>query len=63
MFHVTVIGNNNEVFNVVVDADIIGETDAFDMSGNNNYVHDVVVFIPLRSHVQRLIKLTGNQWR
>jgi len=43
MFHLTVIGNNNEVFNVVVNADIIGETDAFDMSGNGNYVHDVEV--------------------
>jgi len=43
MFHLTVIGDNNEVWNVVVDADIIGETDAFDMSGNNNYVHDVQV--------------------
>jgi rhamnogalacturonan hydrolase len=43
MFHLTVIGNNNEVHNVMVDADIIGETDAFDMSGNNNYVHDVEV--------------------
>lgn len=43
MFHLTVIGNNNVVSNMVVDADIIGETDAFDMSGNNNYVHNVVV--------------------
>jgi len=43
MFHLTVIGNNNQVNNIVVDADIIGETDAFDMSGNNNYVHDVEV--------------------
>lgn len=43
MFHVTVIGNNNEIHNVVVDADVIGETDAFDMSGNGNYVHDVEV--------------------
>jgi len=43
MFHLTVIGNNNEVFNIVVDADIIGETDAFDMSGNGNYVHNVEV--------------------
>jgi len=43
MFHLVVIGNNNEIHNVVVTADIIGETDAFDISGNNNYVHDVEV--------------------
>jgi len=43
MFHLTVIGNNNEVSHVNVNADVIGETDAFDMSGDNNYVHDVVV--------------------
>jgi len=43
MFHLVVDGNNNEVYNVVVNADIIGETDAFDISGNNNHVHDVEV--------------------
>lgn len=43
MFHLTVIGNNNEIWNIIVNADIIGETDAFDMSGENNYVHDVQV--------------------
>jgi rhamnogalacturonan hydrolase len=43
MFHLVVNGNNNEVHNVVVTADIIGETDAFDISGDNNYVHDVEV--------------------
>jgi len=43
MFHLTLIGNNNEISNMVVDADIIGETDGFDISGNNNYVHDVEV--------------------
>jgi len=43
MFHLTLIGNNNEIFNMVVTADVIGETDAFDVSGNNNYVHDVQI--------------------
>jgi len=43
MFHLVVNGNNNEIHNVVVTADIIGETDAFDISGNNNYIHDVEV--------------------
>jgi len=43
MFHLTLIGNNNVISNMVVDADIIGETDAFDISGNNNYVHNVEV--------------------
>jgi len=43
MFHLTVIGNNNEIFNMVVQADNIGETDAFDISGNNNHVHNVEV--------------------
>jgi len=43
MFHLTVIGNNNEISHMVVTADNIGETDAFDISGNNNYVHDVEV--------------------
>jgi len=43
MFHLVIDGNNNEVWNVVVTADIIGETDAFDISGENNYIHDVEV--------------------
>jgi rhamnogalacturonan hydrolase len=43
MFHMTVNGNNNEISNILVDADIIGTTDAFDVSGDNNYVHDVEV--------------------
>jgi len=43
MFHLTMIGNNNEIFDIVVIADKIGETDAFDVSGDNNYVHDVEV--------------------
>ena len=34
---------SNVVHNMAVRADHIGETDAFDMSGNNNYVHDVSV--------------------
>jgi rhamnogalacturonan hydrolase len=45
MFHMTVIGNNNELYDLTVTADIIGETDGFDMSGNGNYVHDVTVTI------------------
>jgi len=32
-----------KIFNMVVTADNIGETDAFDISGNNNYVHNVEV--------------------
>jgi rhamnogalacturonan hydrolase len=43
MFHMTVIGNNNELYGLTVTADDIGETDGFDMSGNGNYVHDVTV--------------------
>nr|GAT55857.1 pectin lyase-like protein [Mycena chlorophos] len=43
MFHVTVIGNNNVVHNQAIIASHIGETDGYDMSGNNNYVHDVNV--------------------
>ncbi|KAJ3854572.1 pectin lyase-like protein [Lentinula lateritia] len=43
MFHVTVIGNNNEAHDMSIIASHIGETDGFDMSGNNNYVHDVTV--------------------
>jgi len=43
MFHVTVIGNNNVAHDMAIIASHIGETDGFDMSGNNNYVHDVTV--------------------
>ncbi|KAJ7607523.1 pectin lyase-like protein [Roridomyces roridus] len=42
-FHVTIIGNNNEAHDMAIIASHIGETDGFDMSGNNNYVHDVSV--------------------
>ncbi|KAJ3024227.1 hypothetical protein HKX48_004500 [Thoreauomyces humboldtii] len=43
MFHLTVIGNNNVVQWVTVEADRIGTTDGIDISGNNNYVSDVTV--------------------
>ncbi|KAH7925883.1 glycoside hydrolase family 28 protein [Leucogyrophana mollusca] len=43
MFHVTIIGDNNVAHDMQIVADHIGETDGFDMSGNNNYVHDVSV--------------------
>ncbi|EGN98111.1 glycoside hydrolase family 28 protein [Serpula lacrymans var. lacrymans S7.3] len=43
MFHVTIIGDNNVAHDMQIIADHIGETDGFDMSGNNNYVHDVSV--------------------
>ncbi|KAJ3893241.1 pectin lyase fold/virulence factor [Lentinula edodes] len=45
MFHVTVIGEqeHNEAHDMSIIASHIGETDGFDMSGNNNYVHDVTV--------------------
>ncbi|KAF8579989.1 glycoside hydrolase family 28 protein [Ramaria rubella] len=43
MFHVTMIGNNNEAHDMAIIASHIGETDGFDMSGDNNYVHDVSV--------------------
>jgi len=43
MFHLTVIGNNNEISHMTVQADIIGETDAFDITGDNNYAHDIMV--------------------
>lgn len=43
MFHITVIGDNNEMSHIKIVADNIGETDGFDVSGNNNYVHDVEV--------------------
>ncbi|KAJ7603219.1 pectin lyase-like protein [Mycena polygramma] len=42
-FHVTIIGDNNVAHNMAIIATNIGETDGFDMSGNNNYVHDVSV--------------------
>ncbi|KAJ3162830.1 hypothetical protein HDU86_003805 [Geranomyces michiganensis] len=42
-FHITVIGDNNEIRNIDIKADNIGETDGIDISGNNNYVHDVSV--------------------
>ncbi|KAJ3172334.1 hypothetical protein HDU87_007930 [Geranomyces variabilis] len=42
-FHITVIGNNNEIRNIDIKADHIGETDGIDISGTNNYVHDVSV--------------------
>jgi len=42
-FHITVIGDNNEMSNIKIVADNIGETDGFDVSGNNNYVHNVEV--------------------
>ncbi|KAJ4489789.1 pectin lyase-like protein [Lentinula lateritia] len=42
MFHVTIIGDN-EAHDMSIIASHIGETDGFDMSGNNNYVHDVTV--------------------
>ncbi|CAK5265543.1 unnamed protein product [Mycena citricolor] len=43
MFHVTIFGNNNLAHNMMIRATHVGETDGFDMSGNNNYVHDVIV--------------------
>ncbi|KII96149.1 glycoside hydrolase family 28 protein [Plicaturopsis crispa FD-325 SS-3] len=43
MFHVTIIGNNNVAHNMAIIASHIGETDGFDVSGDNNYVHDVSV--------------------
>jgi len=43
MFHVTMIGDNNVAHDMAIIATNIGETDGFDMSGNNNYVHDVTV--------------------
>jgi len=43
MFHVTIIGNDNVVTNMAIRADFIGETDGFDISGNNNYVSGVSV--------------------
>jgi len=43
MFHIIVSGNNNELHNIVITADIIGETDGFDISGDGNWVHDVEV--------------------
>ncbi|KAI8823723.1 pectin lyase-like protein [Fimicolochytrium jonesii] len=42
-FHLTVNGNDNEISDMRVVSDVLGETDAFDVSGNNNYVHDVFV--------------------
>ncbi|KAJ6554403.1 pectin lyase fold/virulence factor [Mycena capillaripes] len=42
-FHVTIIGNNNVAHNMAIIATNIGTTDGFDISGNNNYVHDVSV--------------------
>ncbi|KAJ6625995.1 pectin lyase-like protein [Mycena sp. CBHHK59/15] len=42
-FHVTMIGNNNVAHNMAIIATNIGTTDGFDISGNNNYVHDVSV--------------------
>ncbi|KAJ3020048.1 hypothetical protein HKX48_001406 [Thoreauomyces humboldtii] len=42
-FHVVVNGNNNVVRNIQIIADIIGETDGIDISGDSNYVHDVSV--------------------
>ncbi|KAJ7066936.1 pectin lyase-like protein [Mycena amicta] len=41
MFHVTIIGNDNVAHDMAIIASHVGETDGFDMSGNNNYVHDV----------------------
>jgi len=43
MFHMTIIGNNNVVHDQKVVADNIGETDGYDISGNNNYAHDIYV--------------------
>ncbi|KAJ4478184.1 pectin lyase-like protein [Lentinula aciculospora] len=46
MFHVTIIvthPTSNVAHDMAIIASHIGETDGFDMSGNNNYVHDVSV--------------------
>ncbi|KAJ3762056.1 pectin lyase-like protein [Lentinula raphanica] len=49
MFHVTMIVSqltlprSNVAHDMAIIASHIGETDGFDMSGNNNYVHDVSV--------------------
>jgi len=43
MFHMTIIGNNNVVHDQKVVADTIGTTDGYDISGNNNYAHDLSV--------------------
>jgi len=42
-FHVTIIGNDNVAHDMAIHADHIGETDGFDMSGNNNQVYSVTV--------------------
>ncbi|KAE9395839.1 pectin lyase-like protein [Gymnopus androsaceus JB14] len=42
-FHVTIIGNNNKAHDMAIHADHIGETDGFDISGNNNQVYSVTV--------------------
>jgi len=42
-FHVTIIGNDNIAHDMAIHADHIGETDGFDMSGNNNQVYSVTV--------------------
>ncbi|KAF9071667.1 pectin lyase-like protein [Rhodocollybia butyracea] len=43
MFHVTMIGKYNIAHDMSIMADHIGETDGFDMSGNNNQVFSVTV--------------------
>ncbi|KAE9394797.1 pectin lyase-like protein [Gymnopus androsaceus JB14] len=43
MFHVTIIGDNNLAHDMAIHADHIGETDGFDISGNNNEVFSVTV--------------------
>jgi rhamnogalacturonan hydrolase len=43
MFHVTIIGDNNIAHDMAIMADHIGETDGFDVSGNNNQVYSVTV--------------------
>jgi len=39
MFHLTVIGNNTEVYDITVKGANHGETDGIDISGWNNHVH------------------------
>ncbi|CAK5262303.1 unnamed protein product [Mycena citricolor] len=42
-FHVAMFGDNNLIHNMAIRATFVGETDGYDISGNNNYIHDVSV--------------------
>ncbi|CAK5262362.1 unnamed protein product [Mycena citricolor] len=65
MFHVTIIGNNNLAHDMTIRATHVGETDGFDMSGNNKceniFRRRILLNRPLFSYVHDVIVENGDE--